>query len=362
MAAAPLLQLSSLMIANRGPDVSLLVRRGEHVALFGDDGAYLSRLLDVISGHATPLLGRVTMDGSDVTAMPAERRRIGLLGSRDPLFSHMTVHENVAFPLRVRRASRSEVAAMSQRMLAMVRMEAAALKKPAQLSVEEAFRARLARLLAYAPDLLLFDDPLHALDAGGRRRVAALIGTLTRALDLTSISTTCERGEALLLGSRIAVMEGGRVLQCDRADILLDRPTAAGVAVRFGEANRLTGHVVDIQDDIARIRLSAGADVEAVGSETLEANSPCVVCIRPDRIAPHFGTAFVADPDEDVPLTATLQDIIHMGDHIRMRVRLADGTDMELRRPPMQNLRALSQGARLQLAWPAAQAVAFPLD
>lgn len=362
MAAPPLLQLSSLMVANRGSDVSLLVRRGEHLALFGDDAPYLSRLLDVISGHATPLLGNITIGGRDVTSLPPERRSVGLLGPHDPLFSHMTVHENVAFPLNARRASRSEVASTAQRMLAMVRMEAAALKKPIELSVEEAFRARLARLLAYAPDLLLFDDPLHGLDAAGRRRVSALIGTLTRALDLTSISTTCERGEALLLGSRIAVMEEGRVLQCDRADVLLDRPTAPGVAVRFGEANRLTGHVVDIHEDIARIRLSPGADVEAVASETLEADSPCVVCIRPDRIAPHFGTALIADPDEGAPLTATLQDMIHMGDHIRIRVRLADGTDMELRRPPMQNLRALSQGTRLQLAWPAAQAVAFPLD
>lgn len=360
MSVTPLLSLDDVLPTSHGPGCTLRVPPGAPVALFGTDARLLSRLLDMVAGHATPLRGRIVLDGDDITHRRPEDRPIGLVSARDPLFDHLNVRANVAFPLRARRAAPSDIAATTARTLALTGLDALAEKSPRDLSPEEAFRVRLARVLAYAPRLLLFDNPLEKLNGAAARRIVTLLATLGRALKLTMVCAVTQRAEALRLGDRIAVMDAATVLQCDRAATLLDRPEDDRVALLFGEANVLPGRVLDVTDDIAEIRLANGAHVEAIATDGLENDALCTVCIRPDRIAPHFGTTILGGDDEH-PLIGTVQDITHLGDHMRFKLRLEDGAEIELRRPPMQNLRGVAIGTRAQLAWPAGQATAFPL-
>ncbi|WP_367160504.1 ABC transporter ATP-binding protein [Kozakia baliensis] len=356
----PRLSLREIKLTNHSSALRLDVASGERLVFFGDAPAELSRLCDVIAGFVAPASGEILLDGRDITSLSPVQRPIGLLSDRDPLFEHLTVRGNIAFPLQARKETAANLAARTNRVLALLGLDAAAEKRVAELTPEQAFRTRLGRLIAYAPSVILLDDPLIGLDAAATRRSDALLATLARALELTIIYATPRRDEALRVGSRIAVFSGAELLQCADAMTLLDRPEDERVAVLFGEANALPGRVLKLDDDVARIRLAAGGVVEAMADPELKEDTLCDVCIRPDRIAPLFGMSLAGEED-DPPLMATLQDLTHLGDHVRMRLRLEDGTEIELRRPPMQNLRGVVPGVKVQLAWQAGQAVAFPL-
>ncbi|MBU2654851.1 ABC transporter ATP-binding protein [Acidomonas methanolica] len=340
--------------------LALEMSRGERVALLAESAAELARLSDLITGQLVPSPGTQRLAGTEIDALPPWRRAIGLVSPRFPLLHHLDLAANLAFPLRARSIDRATCAARVNHLLALTRLDSAARRLPRALSAEETFRALLARALAPEPSLLLLETPFDGLDPAARRRADSLLGTLLPALNITTLLLTTEREDALRFGGRIAILADGRVVQIADPATLFDRPAHLRVAVGFGGANALPGQVQDIVDDIARVRLRDGAEAEGIASPGLTPDAPCLLCVRPDRIAPHFGPALVTEDGEHL-LAATLQETLHMGDHIRLRFRLADGSDLVVSRPPLQSQRPPRPGARAQLAWPAAQAVAFPM-
>ena len=359
---ASVLEVSGLRAAINAPPVDLSLRPGTTLTLFGNQPAALSRLLDVLAGFLPHLGGTITVSGENVTTRAPADRKMRIVSPRDPLFPHLDLRDNVAFSLRANRQSKSEAQAAAGRMISLMGLDGIAGLRPAELTAEQSLRARLARALVASPDILLLDDPLHALDPHAARRISLLLATLSRALNLSVIHAVSRREDALRSGGEIAVFQDSTLLQCADAATLYDRPDCVEVATLFGETNTLTGQILDIGDDIARVQLACGGIVDAMASEDLTEGQECLVCVRPDRISPFFGSQGLGmDEDGDVPVRGILTDSIHLGDHIRMRVRCAEGTEIELRRPPLQAQKIPASGTAVQLAWPAAHATAFPL-
>ncbi|GAC89367.1 ABC transporter spermidine/putrescine permease [Gluconobacter thailandicus F149-1 = NBRC 100600] len=357
------LQLEAFRPGLQAEAFDLTVHQGETVTIYGADATSLSGLLDLIAGFSPPMGGRVLVQGTDITSRPAGQRSVTLVSARDPLFPHLDVQSNIVFALRAQGQGNAEAVAGAGRMMSLLGLDGLGKATPRTLSPEHTLRAMLARALVTSPAVLLLDNPYAALDPQAARRMASLLSKLMRARDLSILQSVPNKEDALRAGGSIAFFQNQTLLQFGRAADLYDRPAGVEVATLFGEANSLTGQILDIGDDVARIQLACGGIVEATASENeLTEGQACLVCIRPDRISPFFGTQSLGLEDEDTPpVRGTLTDTVHLGDHVRMRVRCPDGTEIELRRPPLQTQKLPRPGTPVQLAWPAGHATAFPL-
>lgn len=341
----------------------LTIPQGETVTAYGTEVSALSDILDLIAGFLPPMGGRILVQGKDVTSRPVGQRGVTLVSSRDPLFPHLDVLSNIVFALRAQKQGREEATAGAGRMMSLLGLDGLGKIMPRHLTPDQTLRTMLARALVTAPSVLLLDNPYANLDIQAARRFTSLLSKLTRARDVSILQTVTRKEDALRTGGQIALFQGRTLLQSGSAADLYDRPAGVEVATLFGEANSLTGQVLDIGDDLARVQLACGGIVEALASEDdLTEGQACLVCVRPDRISPFFGTQSLGLDDEEIPpVRGTLTDTTHLGDHLRMRVRCPDGTEIELRRPPLQTQKLPRPGSAVQLAWPAGHATAFPL-
>ena len=365
------LVLDGLRMTDGGAPVSLSVGSGECVALLALPGqaiaAAASRFIDEAAGHrrASAAGGRrIMVDGRDVTALPPAGRGIAILSERDPLLDHLSVRDNLAFALAARRmpaAGRHRV----DQALALLGLEAEANRRPARLDAAQRLRAALARALVGDCGALLLDDPLGRIPPGPRREAQLLLRRLARARGLAVLLLTRDRDEALMMGERIGILTDSGLRQLGTAAELLDRPADEQVAVGFGAANSLSGRVEWVEDDVARVRLGAGPSVDAMAAGDLQAGALCVVCVRPERVAVAFAAPGQEDPGGAFGgegLAGTLSDLVHLGDHVQLRVRLAAGGEVLVRRPASQPTAGLRPGRAALLAWPPAHAIAFPLS
>ncbi len=331
-------------------DVSLDLLPGRCLALLGDQQAGGSLLLDVVAGHHRQGNGQVLLDGIAVDKQPPARRRFGIVSVRDPLFPHMSVSDNVSFPLRAQGLTAAERQRRVSDGLALLGLEASAQQRPEALDDATRTRTALARVLVFDPKLILLDDPFAVLDPAPRQLLQRTLRRLVRARGLTVLLTTADRDEALLLGDEIGILQSGHLHQVGTVQTLLDRPANPVVAHRLGDANLLTGRIVRLDDEVATVRLSCGHEMGAEPGEALEEGMLCVLCVRPDRIA----TAFIQRPgletgSDSVP--ATLLDAVHLVDHLRLRFRLADGSELLVRRPPAASAAELRPDRAALLAW-----------
>ncbi|WP_025840441.1 ABC transporter ATP-binding protein [Asaia platycodi] len=354
------LEIEALALDEAAEPFSLRLGQSEALSLLSEDAQSLSLFCDVLGGFAQPASGKILLDGQDITREPPERRAIVLVSPREPVFGHLDVAANIALPLRAKGAAAQLVDATVKKMLALVGLDAQMGLPGDQLTPEQRIRLKLARALAGAPSVLILDGLLSALDLRAASKTRDLVSRLQRALGLTLIHAARSREDALWLGGRIALLDGQSLVQCADAATLMERPSDARSARLFGEANLLTGRVLEIEDDVARIHLACGGVVEAMADAELAEDALCILCIRPDRMTPLFGTPMAGD-EETPPLLASVQSVLHTGEHIRFRLRLADGAEIEMRRPLLQSLRGVTHGTSLQLAWQASQAVAFPM-
>ena len=220
-------------------DVSLEVGRGEFLTLLGPSGSGKTTLLMMIAGFVEPSAGQVLLDGRDITALPPEKRSFGMVFQGYALFPQMTVAENVAFPLRVRRIGRAERESRVRATLDLVQLGRFAERRPHQLSGGQQQRVALARALVFDPALLLLDEPLSALDKKLRAELQDELKALHRRVGRTFINVTHDQEEALSLSDRIAILNHGRLIQQGSPAELYERPATRFVAGFLGEANRL---------------------------------------------------------------------------------------------------------------------------
>ncbi len=343
--------------------VTFSVPAGRCLAVLGsdDDGAAL--LLDLVAGHAAHGSGTIRLDGQALERRPPQARGVGVVSSRDPLFAHLDVAGNIAFPLRARSIEAGERARRVGDALALLGLDAVAGLRPRALQAGDRVRTAIARALVAAPALLALHAPFLGVAPAERAALQRSLRRLVRARGLTVLLCTADRDEALFLGDEIGVLDAGTLHQVGTAPELLDRPADAVVAARIGDANLLPGRIDRLDDDTALVRLASGHALEAEPVGTLEAGAPCVLCVRPERIA----IAMLSRPDaaggHDVAggdaLPAMLQEAIHFGDHLRLRFRLADGTELLVRRPASASMAELRPDRMALLAWQAHQARVF---
>ena len=331
-------------------EVSLEVQAGQCLALLADRRSGGSLLLDVVAGHYPPTRGRILCDGTGLDGMRPGRRRLGIVSGRDPLFPHLDVRRNVAFPLLATGVPGGERRRCVDEAIALLGLDGVAARRPKALDPEMAVRAAIARAVAAEPRLLLLDDPFAPLEPLPRQALQRILRRLVRARGLTALLTTGDRNEALLLGDEIGLLERGRLHQAGPARRLLDHPADAMVAQRLGDANLLTGRVVRVDDEVALVRLPCGHEMEAELGEPVREAALCLLCVPPDRIATAFPSRSGGEPGS-LMLPATLQEAVHFGDHLRLRFRLADGGEVLVRRPPAAVMTDLHADRPALLAW-----------
>ncbi len=302
-------------------DLNLSLPKGEFLTMLGPSGSGKTTCLMMLAGFETATHGEIKLDGVSINNIPPHKRGIGMVFQNYALFPHMTINENLSFPLEVRKMGKSDREAKVKRALGMVEMEAFGGRRPAQLSGGQQQRVALARALVFEPELVLMDEPLGALDKQLREKMQFEITDLAHRLGITVVYVTHDQTEALTMSDRVAVFNDGRIQQLDPPDVLYEKPQNSFVAQFIGENNTLDGVIQEIKGDTCVVKLDDGQIIDAVPINVDKAGDRTRVSIRPERVEfnPDLG------PDAHT-LKAEVLEFIYMGDVFRTRLRVA-GTD-----------------------------------
>ncbi|WP_448951384.1 ABC transporter ATP-binding protein [Labrys neptuniae] len=290
------------------------VGQGEFVSLLGPSGSGKTTLLMMLAGFEAPSSGALLVDGQRVENLPSYKRNMGVVFQNYALFPHMTVAENVAFPLKMRGISRAERDARVTKTLDLVRLGHLKERKPSQLSGGQQQRIALSRALVYEPKVVLMDEPLSALDKQLREHMQLEIRELHRKLGLTVIFVTHDQGEALTMSDRVAVLNLGKIEQLDTPSGLYDRPRTRFVAEFIGETNLLDGTLKSCAEGLATVELALGATVACRTDLSPAPKAPVLVSVRPERL--HLSDA----PSLPNTLPVRVEDDVYHGDHVRLHL------------------------------------------
>lgn len=265
--------------------VDLDVYKGEFLTLLGPSGSGKTTLLGLIAGIILPSEGRIELAGRDISRVPPEGRDIGVVFQNYALFPHLTVRDNVGFPLRLRGVSRAERAARVADALALVRLSDFSDRYPSELSGGQQQRVALARALVFNPAILLMDEPLSALDRKLRDHMKTELRQIQRALGLTIVYVTHDQEEALALSSRVALMHEGRIRQIGSPEDIYSYPQSRFVADFVGEANLIEAAVVNAQSDTVAVKISERlVHVPLRGAIPAAAAGTALVLVRPEHV------------------------------------------------------------------------------
>lgn len=328
-------------------DLNLSIGKGEFLTMLGPSGSGKTTCLMMLAGFETATHGDIRLKGRPINNIPPHKRGIGMVFQNYALFPHMSVAENLAFPLQVRKVGKSEREEKVARALGMVQMDDFGGRRPAQLSGGQQQRIALARALVFEPELVLMDEPLGALDKQLRETLQFEITKLAHDLGITVVYVTHDQTEALTMSDRVAVFEDGRIQQLAPPDELYEKPRNSFVAQFIGENNTLMGTVEKIADGIAEVRLDNGEIIDTVPVNVSEVGERTLVSIRPERVemdrsrlAPNAHT-----------LKAEVLEFIYMGDIYRTRLRVAGNEDFIIKTRNAADQPRLQPGQQIEIGW-----------
>lgn len=311
-------------------DFSLVVKKGEFITLLGPSGSGKTTVLMMLAGFESVTSGGITVQGQSITRTPPYKRNIGMVFQSYALFPHMTISENLAYPLKLRKLPPNEVKSKVSASLAMIEMSDFGGRYPAQLSGGQRQRVALARALIFEPDLVLMDEPLGALDKKLREQMQYEITRMHKELGFTVIYVTHDQTEALTMSSRIAVFNHGVVQQCSTPADLYEQPRNAFVAGFIGENNFIDGTVVGQSDGLCTVQVTKGEQVRCNVSKGLRGDAACRLSIRPEKF-------FIESPDSaksDGNKSYVRAQFItrhYVGDFIRYYFRLSNGNEINVK-------------------------------
>jgi ABC-type Fe3+/spermidine/putrescine transport system ATPase subunit len=298
-------------------DISFEVGQGQFVTLLGPSGSGKTTTLMMAAGFEAPTRGRVFARGRDVSALPPNRREFGVVFQGYALFPHMSVRENVEFPLRMRRVDTAERRRRALDLLDKVGLAAFADRRPRELSGGQQQRVALARALAFQPDVLLLDEPLGALDKKMRETLQGEIKDIQRKTGVSVLFITHDQEEAMTMSDVICVMENGRIAQIDSPEEIYNHPTDPFVATFLGETNLMPCEVCGADGDLANVRMANGVSCLArPGKVRLDGVGRATLSLRPERLkllAPHETADNVAE--------AELVERVFLGQQVRYTVK-----------------------------------------
>ncbi len=327
-------------------DLNLDIARGEFLTMLGPSGSGKTTCLMMLAGFETATYGEILLDKIPINHVPPHKRGIGMVFQNYALFPHMTVAENLAFPLEVRRIPKDEIKRKVQRALDMVKMGAFGNRRPAQLSGGQQQRIAVARALVFEPDLVLMDEPLGALDKQLRENMQYEIKHIHDNLGVTVVYVTHDQSEALTMSDRIAVFDDGIIQQLASPADLYERPCNAFVAQFIGENNQLHGQVTESNGNNCTVRLDNGDIVQALQVNVGGVGEYTTLSLRPERVRinPEPGT---------VPnvFAARVEELIYLGDHIRTRINACGNDEFIVKIPNSQGHASLREGAQITIGW-----------
>jgi putative spermidine/putrescine transport system ATP-binding protein len=327
-------------------DLNLEIARGEFLTMLGPSGSGKTTCLMMLAGFETTTNGAIYLDGQRIDNVPPHKREIGMVFQNYALFPHMTVAENLAFPLKVRKMGKADVDSRVKRALEMVEMPQFGNRMPAQLSGGQQQRVAVARALVFEPNLVLMDEPLGALDKNLREQMQYEIKHIHESLGVTVVYVTHDQSEALTMSNRIAVFDDGVIQQLASPADLYERPENAFVAAFIGENNRLDGKVKALNGQSCTVELGDGSEVQALKVNVSGQGDRTTLSLRPERV--------LVNPDPgSVPNTfeAKVEELIYLGDHIRTRVSLCGNDEFVIKVPNAQNHAQLSTGETVKVGW-----------
>ena len=333
--------------------VSLTVAPGEFVSLLGPSGSGKTTLLMMLAGFEAPDSGRLTVGLRDITQVAPNKRDIAMVFQRYALFPHMTVAENIAFPLRMRGMGRADRDAKVRRALEMVKLDSHAGRRPSELSGGQQQRVALARAIVFEPPVILMDEPLGALDKKLRQHMQTELRQLQQRLGATVIYVTHDQEEALTMSDRVAVMNGGSLVQLGPPRALYDRPADAFVADFIGEMNLLPGTVEAVYGSECTVRTMAGTAAGTFAGVPLATGVAARLAVRPE----HVQLSAVAD---GMGVAGRVAQVVFNGANTAILVELPDGTMLRADVGARSDLAELAPGATVDATWPAGNAIVFP--
>jgi putative spermidine/putrescine transport system ATP-binding protein len=319
------------------PDLNLSIRRGEFLTLLGASGSGKTTTLMMLAGFENPTRGQIMMDGQPIQDVPAHQRGIGMVFQNYALFPHMTVAENLGYPLKVRGLPKALLKEKVGRAMDLVQLSGMAGRKPAQLSGGQQQRVALARALVFEPELVLMDEPLGALDKNLREHMQFEIKQIHRKLGVTVVYVTHDQSEALTMSDRVAVFHDGRIEQLAPPAELYDRPSTAYIASFIGENNGLDGVLID-----ASLVIEGGLCLPLPG-HCLLSGQRARALVRPESVR--------LSREMTVSVQARIADMAYLGDHTRLVARLDNGQTIVAKLPSGVLPEDISIGAQLFLGW-----------
>ncbi|MFL2520211.1 MAG: ABC transporter ATP-binding protein [Alphaproteobacteria bacterium] len=326
-------------------NLNLDIAKGEFVTMLGPSGSGKTTTLMMLAGFETPTNGEIFLDNSPISKIPPYEREIGMVFQNYALFPHMTVAENLSFPLEVRKISKSETKEKVQKALDMVELGNFGTRFPAQLSGGQQQRVALARALVFEPRLVLMDEPLGALDKNLREQMQYEIKHIHDRIGITVVYVTHDQSEALTMSNRIAVFNDGVVQQLSTPDILYEKPENSFVAKFIGENNTLNGVVKEINGSTCVVDLDNNqGTVKALKVNVNNIGDKTQLSIRPERVSIDSN-----NPDANI-FTGKIEELIYLGDHIRARLDVCGNSEFIVK-VPNEGSFSHKKGDSLNLSW-----------
>src|SRR5438132_8342075 len=328
-------------------DVTLEIGEGEFFSLLGPSGCGKTTTLRMVAGFELPDAGRIVLKGNDVTEVPANRRPVNMVFQQYALFPHMSVYDNVAFGLKVKRVPRAEHGERVQEMLRVVSLEGLDRRRARQLSGGQQQRVALARALVNRPAALLLDEPLGALDVKLRKQMQLELKRIQSTLGTTFVYVTHDQEEALAMSDRIAVMNGGRVEQVGSPRDIYEHPSTAFVADFIGSLNVLELKVGELVGGYAVMRLGENERLVVPVDSGTKTGDALRIAVRPERVQLDGPSA-----DGGSRLEGTIAEIVYLGMYTQFHVNTSAGR-VVAHRLADESLSGLAEGSRVTLSWDA---------
>ena len=337
--------------------LNLDIPQGEFLTMLGPSGSGKTTTLMMLAGFETPTSGEIYLEGEPISSIPPYKRGIGMVFQNYALFPHMTVNENLAFPLEVRKLPKAEIDEKVHKALSMVELQDFGTRMPLQLSGGQQQRVALARALVFEPRLVLMDEPLGALDKKLREQMQYEIKHIHENIGITVVYVTHDQSEALTMSNRIAVFNDGKIQQISTPDVLYEKPDNSFVAQFIGENNQIKGKVKSVNGKNCVVVTDNGDEIVSLKVNVNSVGDNSLLSLRPERVWVNSDKG-----DYENSFEAKVEELIYLGDHVRTRVNVCGNNQFIVKIPNSYKEANLKEGSTVKLSWKASDSRALDLN